>query len=176
MVKSSNLCNMNNWLVKRAERAGNETVMNPIWWNHTVTKEPVKKRTYKMARKKLTTRLSNTFKLSKGKNKEITGVETNKTVWGERIQKTYDYIYCNHYQQNWWKSIITLVIITITLHYLLQIIILLLEQARKTMVSFYKWQILSSVVSPNNNSTLGSIINVSSWFQLLKAIITTLIQ
>ncbi|CAL9734986.1 hypothetical protein MOSE0_G04368 [Monosporozyma servazzii] len=160
---------MVNWLVKKAERTGSETVVKSAWVRSAV-KEPRLLGSSKLTRRKLTARFNSMFRIKSKSAVSRVAVDDHNSKW----VTIYRYI-CQNYKDNWIKSIITLVIVTITLHYILNIIILFMEQTRKTMVSFYKWQFLSNVIAPSNTNRMGSFANITSWFQIIKNIVVALI-
>lgn len=176
---------MVDWLIKRAERGGRETAVKYFWKNmNNQQKRDLVKLTQKD--KWTNVKFLSGFKKLQDKRKSqkikrhADGITTN-TSQTRYIQckQVCNYLYRN-YQDNWIKFIITAIIITIVAHYLFQAVITFLEQARQTMVSFYKWKILSSVVAPtsikNSNSSYPfDFINITSWINLIKTILSTII-
>lgn len=98
----------------------------------------------------------------------------------------YVYLDCYYYsKENWFRSIIMLIVITVISNYFVQNLIKLFEQLRITIVSFYKWKILSSFIIPysndnNSNSNIISgsgvsgvsniVMNIISWINFIKNI------
>lgn len=84
---------------------------------------------------------------------------------------TYYYYY--YYKENWLRFMIMVIIITIILNFFIQNLIRLFEQLRITIVSFYKWKILSSFIIPYGNNTIGGrtiIMNIVSWINFIKSV------
>lgn len=107
------------------------------------------------------------------------GDDTNNNNW----INIYRYIYLNcyyYYKENWLRSVIILIVIAIISGYLIQNLIKLFEQLRITIISFYKWKILSSFIIPHgngnsnnsNNNIIGSgssiIMSTISWINFIK--------
>lgn len=178
---------MVSWLVKKAERVNTETVVRAGWVEPAVG-EAGPLRSSKLTKRKLTARLNGLFKSkskswSNSKSKSKPKSESSaprasrkdcEIAEGQWV-RVYRYIRQN-YKDNWVKSIVTLIIVTITLHYILHVIILFMEQTRKTMVSFYKWQFLSNFMAPSGTNIIGSLSNITAWFQIVKNIVMALIQ
>ena len=89
----------------------------------------------------------------------------------------YKYIYFNYfYRENWIKTIVILTMVIFILNCLIKNLINLFEQLRKTMVSFYKWRIITSFIIPHRNNDIinvvgtGIITNFVSWINFIKNI------
>lgn len=87
----------------------------------------------------------------------------------------------DHYSENWLRFVVSVVVFVWAVVYLLTCLVALIEQLGRTVVSIYKWQVLAQFINPHNKtnnlffdfaSLLPKLLNVSTWFQLIRGFIT----